>query len=734
MTKICYKIENLNYFYIIFLMTVGILVFWFYYSVLRRGIIRFLFTLLLFIITILFVVFKFQYVSNLFSVNIVENFNYINMNVNSEAPISFLNFKPIFVLILPIIAFILTFFITIGFTNSVLIFNTALLTTLWYLGYTQEVKKSLFYFVLISLITFCMSGFIKNTRKLSRRGIQVNIKSSQIVIYTIISSFIIAGISSILPQEYKGKYTTELQGKFYNQFINAENGEEKGKKYKYDISFSGYNNSSSKLGGPVTINKLLAFKVKSDNNYYLRGSVKEKYDGYSWNSLERKYSQKTKEQSSMLEDKSSMSFVDKSSSATIYPVELNSSTIFTPILAYNTETEKGNIYYNEIPTFMSSGINDKPYTIYFYTLNSKGQSVQSGNISPSQREMGNAFYADNYKDYLQLPDNISSRVYDLVFSLTKDKKTNSQKVQAIRDYLQKNYPYTLKVSPIPDGQEFLDFFLFTEKKGYCTYFATAETVMCRIAGIPARYVEGFNMGHSMDDNGLFEVRNENAHAWTEVLYLENNNQGLWYTVDAVPNAVDLIHKEEEQDKLNASNPSDSGGPVAPIPAKRPKASGEGIGDSDTASLFTIPPLLLKSFYVFGAILAINLLMVMIYKRRKKLILRNDSVIPLYKYSLERLETIDIINKDTVADLEFIASMKEELSIRVKEVAELAYREYYGSKAPNNFDKSTYFKFIEAYVKKKQNIFEYYIKKYYFIKKISFIKLKVMLLYKKIKTL
>ncbi|WP_294359061.1 transglutaminase-like domain-containing protein [uncultured Clostridium sp.] len=32
-------------------------------------------------------------------------------------------------------------------------------------------------------------------------------------------------------------------------------------------------------------------------------------------------------------------------------------------------------------------------------------------------------------------------------------------------------------------------FLFQEKKGYCTYFATATTIMCRAVGVPARYKE-----------------------------------------------------------------------------------------------------------------------------------------------------------------------------------------------------------------------------------------------------
>jgi hypothetical protein len=60
--------------------------------------------------------------------------------------------------------------------------------------------------------------------------------------------------------------------------------------------------------------------------------------------------------------------------------------------------------------------------------------------------------------------------------------------------------------------------LFDAKTGFCNYFATAEVVMLRSIGIPARMAVGFAEGeHDLEDN-VFTVRSLDAHAWPEVYF------------------------------------------------------------------------------------------------------------------------------------------------------------------------------------------------------------------------
>ena len=163
----------------------------------------------------------------------------------------------------------------------------------------------------------------------------------------------------------------------------------------------------------------------------------------------------------------------------------------------------------------------------------------------------------NYGEYLQVPENISDRTYDLVKDITKDSNTSIEKVLEIKKYLTKNYVYDLQVSVVPEDSEFIDYFLFKEKKGYCTYFNTTMTVMCRIAGVPARYVEGFKTSNEKDDKGLYSVSNADAHAWCEVLLGASEYSNMWTIADASPTASEDMQRKlkelQEQQKNNGES-------------------------------------------------------------------------------------------------------------------------------------------------------------------------------------
>lgn len=134
------------------------------------------------------------------------------------------------------------------------------------------------------------------------------------------------------------------------------------------------------------------------------------------------------------------------------------------------------------------------------------------------------------------------------------------KVKKIRDFLTSNYEYTLTPGRIPEGEQFLSYFLKENKKGYCTYFATAGAMLLRAAGVPARYVEGYVLepeeiragertvitdtwekdlkdinkggaGVTVTNSGYeVVVKDTAAHAWVEV-YIEGYG---WMPVEFTP--------------------------------------------------------------------------------------------------------------------------------------------------------------------------------------------------------
>lgn len=107
-------------------------------------------------------------------------------------------------------------------------------------------------------------------------------------------------------------------------------------------------------------------------------------------------------------------------------------------------------------------------------------------------------------------------------TLTKNSNNNTEKANAIYEYLVKNITYdyekikTISSNYIPDADTILK-----AGSGICYDYAVLMAAMLRETGIPAKLVMGYR-------NGL-----DNYHAWNEVLL-----KGEWITVDATFDAVE----------------------------------------------------------------------------------------------------------------------------------------------------------------------------------------------------
>ncbi|GGD39513.1 transglutaminaseTgpA domain-containing protein [Pseudoxanthomonas indica] len=81
-------------------------------------------------------------------------------------------------------------------------------------------------------------------------------------------------------------------------------------------------------------------------------------------------------------------------------------------------------------------------------------------------------------------------------------------------WIRRDFAYTLD-TPLP-GRDGADEFLFDQQAGYCEHFSSAFTVLMRSAGVPARVVVGYAGGVRNPFGDYWVVRNQDAHAWTEV--------------------------------------------------------------------------------------------------------------------------------------------------------------------------------------------------------------------------
>lgn len=144
---------------------------------------------------------------------------------------------------------------------------------------------------------------------------------------------------------------------------------------------------------------------------------------------------------------------------------------------------------------------------------------------------------------LALPAQGNPKARALAQQLFRDSGSDPQRyMTAIERWInQTAFRYTL--APPKLNQDRIDGFLFDTKAGFCEHYSSSFTFMLRAAGIPARVVTGYQGGALSNGGNVWEVRQMDAHAWTEV-WLEG--QG-WVRVD--PTA--FVAPERVEQGMNA---------------------------------------------------------------------------------------------------------------------------------------------------------------------------------------
>ena len=119
--------------------------------------------------------------------------------------------------------------------------------------------------------------------------------------------------------------------------------------------------------------------------------------------------------------------------------------------------------------------------------------------------------------YLQLPNSFPQTVRDLARDLTREETDPYDKAEAIRRHLL-SLPYSLDVVLPNPGQDWVEFFLLEQRRGYCQNYASAMVTMLRSLGIPARMAVGFAPGIWDQQRGVWVVQARHYHAWPEVYF------------------------------------------------------------------------------------------------------------------------------------------------------------------------------------------------------------------------
>ena len=439
----------------------------------------------------------------------------------------------------------------------------------FFLSYWYNFFDQAYWMIVIFLIAFFilmgLDKYIKEENKVKN-----SINSEFTRIYTpwvqtvIMYSILIVSIALILPKSHNYLQWPWLQDKVYTAFPFVEElrsynsfSRKTGEATLFNFTITGYQGETSRLGGPVILSDKKIMTVYADSSNYLRGNVRQIYTGNVWETINE-----PSEKYGIRQDFSGLSEEEKKlyyeeNEIIIINHAFASKTLFSPYkpAKVNFIDNFWVIVNRDDSLVFSEGVYDTES--YYITVQSPlpyGILVSLG-IDNKKEDLA------NLEIYLQTPeDRITDQTKNLVKEIVAGKESDYEKAVAIENYLRNNYSYNLNANEVPENREFIDYFLFEGKEGYCTYFATTMAIMLRLEGIPTRYVEGY-LAHESVETGIYEVTHENAHAWVEV-YIEPVG---WMTFEPTPAyAVESRLENYEPDPEEIIDPVDASDNINPI--------------------------------------------------------------------------------------------------------------------------------------------------------------------------
>lgn len=263
----------------------------------------------------------------------------------------------------------------------------------------------------------------------------------------------------------------------------------------------------------------LAFRVNfaqsrpPQQQLYWRGLVFSEFDGVTWRPSAQQNKWQTTQMPSRVENAIVTAFDEAEDAPTNYEIILE-------------PTQQSWLFGLDYPFSQGSDVSiTSDFTLLRDQPVTQQLSYDVSQLAPSR--IGTTLTDASRRLNLDLPDegNLQSRALaQQIFA-----QSGSDPVRymaAIERWInQTDFRYTL--SPPTLNNNRIDEFLFETKAGFCEHYSSSFTFMMRAVGIPARVVAGYQGGELSRGGNVWEVRQKDAHAWTEV-WLEG--QG-WVRVD-----------------------------------------------------------------------------------------------------------------------------------------------------------------------------------------------------------
>ncbi len=362
----------------------------------------------------------------------------------------------------------------------------------------------------------------------------------------------------------------------------------------FSLSQEGYYpQGAGQLGGDVHPEDHLVMTVHTPRSVYLRGAIRNTYTGHTWTDTTggRRYLWIASRWSTLRETTfdSALPLAEDILSPVTLSIHMeacSASSLFVPQRIRDLRVSGSLIPYFNLSSevFVTHDLlpgDSWNVSALLYSADTPGmrELLQACALED------NTIPASVVRDYTALPDHLKEPLYTLAHQLSGTSGNPFDQAMALQTALQTGYRYTLSPAAIAPEEDFVSAFLFRTQEGYCTYFASAMTVLARAIGLPSRYVEGYVA--RPDSDGVAYVTGLQAHAWCEVYF-----PGFgWLTFDPTPGlGRDTLNPagtsqnipEASPDDTNANAPQATPTPT-PVPEATPMPKGTETPDPSPAS-------------------------------------------------------------------------------------------------------------------------------------------------------
>lgn len=406
--------------------------------------------------------------------------------------------------------------------------------------YADEIKKGLFT-VVISYVTVAVSEIIQVFwRKEGNTGIREHVVYMFPFILTVI---LLVSLIKAPDRPYDWRFVKEFAKNVRTRYeiivqsLFPDNGWDGGD----TMGFS----DRAAIGGRVSGEPYKVLSVSSDTDIdrrlYLEGKSFDTFDGRKW--IKTDDSDMDYRSMDLLETITAVRSISEGNESDYLKMVrlwiryegLRTSHLFTPaksipdISAVATSQTGGDM--------MTGGSKAAEYSIRYYRLNMDDPSFrkmleEGAEVTAQDRQrtieehnelIKKTYSEDDWEKYHERiydiyarPADVSDRTENFLKEYLDGAGSDMEKLTRIEKLLS-SFRYTRTPGDLPEtvssDTDFLDYFLFEKKEGFCTHFATAFVLLARSQGIPARYVQGYS---TLMNSRRFDVESDRTHAWPEV--------------------------------------------------------------------------------------------------------------------------------------------------------------------------------------------------------------------------